>query len=155
ALSNSIQERDVLFFGGNRGRWGGERMRLSQGTKHRVTYVESLERRVLLTGLTGQYFDRVGFTALKFTRKGSTVSFNWGTAAPDASMNADNFSVRWTGQVQPQFTEDYTFYVNSDDGVRLWVDGRLIIDNWVNHVATENSATLPLTAGRNYDIRLD
>jgi GH43 family beta-xylosidase len=117
--------------------------------------VEPLERRVLLTGLTAQYFDRVDFTDVKVTRTDATVAFNWGTAAPDASMGVDNFSVRWTGQVQPQFTEDYTFYVKSDDGARLWVDGRLIVDNWVNQSATEKSATLPLAAGRNYDIRLD
>jgi GH43 family beta-xylosidase len=117
--------------------------------------MEPLERRVLLSGLTAQYFDRVDFTDLKLTRTDATVAFNWGTAAPDASMGADNFAVRWTGQVQPQFTEDYTFYVSSDDGVRLWVDGRLIVDNWVNQSATEKSATLPLAAGRSYDIRLD
>ncbi|HZZ42829.1 MAG TPA: family 43 glycosylhydrolase [Tepidisphaeraceae bacterium] len=116
---------------------------------------EPLERRVLLTGLTGQYFDRVDFTDLKLTRTDTTVNFNWGTAAPDASMAPDNFSVRWTGQVQPQYTQNYTFYVKSDDGARLWVDGRLMIDNWVNQSATEKSATIPLTAGQKYDIRLD
>jgi GH43 family beta-xylosidase len=136
---------------------GQERMRTPQGKRSSqpARYAEPLERRVLLSGLTGQYFDRVDFTDLKLTRVDSTVAFNWGTAAPDASMGSDNFSVRWTGLVQPQFSQDYTFYANSDDGVRLWVDGRLIIDNWVNHAVQEHSATLPLTAGRNYDIRLD
>src|SRR5689334_18900044 len=86
---------------------------------------ETLERRVLLTGLTAQYFDRVDFTDLKLTRTDATVAFNWGTAAPAAGMGVDGFAVRWTGQVQPQFTEEYRFYVNSDDGARLWVDGRL------------------------------
>lgn len=116
---------------------------------------DALERRVLLTGLTGQYFDRADFTDLKLTRTDATVAFNWGSAAPDGAMGVDGFSVRWTGQVRPEFSENYTFYVKSDDGVRLWVDGRLVIDNWVNQSVTEKSATLPLTAGRDYDVRLD
>ena len=45
-------------------------------------------------------------------------------------MSADTFSVRWTGQVQPQFGETYTFHVTADDGVRLWVRGQLLIDRW-------------------------
>jgi GH43 family beta-xylosidase len=45
-------------------------------------------------------------------------------------MSADAFSVRWTGQVQPQFSENYTFQVSADDGVRLWVRGQLIIDRF-------------------------
>src|SRR3954466_11198105 len=117
--------------------------------------LEPLERRTLLTGLTGQYFDRVDFTDLKLTRTDATVNFSWGTAAPTASMGADGFAVRWTGQVQPQFGQDYTFYVKSDDGARLWVDGRLVVDNWVNQSVTEKSAALPLAAGKKYDIRLD
>ena len=42
--------------------------------------------------------------------------------AGDRASASDTFSVRWTGQVQPQFTETYTFYTQSDDGVRLWVN---------------------------------
>src|SRR5688500_8949371 len=107
--------------------------------------IESLESRTLLTGLTGQYFNRVDFTELKLTRTDATVDFNW-PAAPDASMSADFFSARWRGQVEAPSTEAYTFYVNSDDGVRLWVDARLLVDNWVNQGATEKSASVALEA---------
>ncbi len=129
--------------------------RRSRSKARRCDFAEPLERRLLLAGLTAQYFDRVDFTDLKLTRTDATVNFNWGSAAPDPSMAADNFAVRWTGQVQGQFGENYTFYVKSDDGARLWVDGRLIVDNWVTQSATEKSATLPLVAGKSYDIRLD
>jgi hypothetical protein len=70
-------------------------------------------------------------------------------------MGADTFSVRWTGQVMPQFSETYTFYTTSNDGVRLWVNGQLLIDNWTDHAATENSGTITLTGGQRYDIRMD
>ena len=51
--------------------------------------------------------------------------------APATGINADYFSMRWTGQVQPLFTNVYTFYSTSDDGVRLYVNGVLVIDAWV------------------------
>jgi hypothetical protein len=58
------------------------------------------------------------------------------------------------GKVQPLYTDTYTFYTYSDDGVRLWVNGQLIIDNWENHKALENKGTIKLEAGVKYDIKL-
>ncbi len=106
-------------------------------------------------GLRGEYYDNIDFTALRLTRTDATVNFNWGRGAPATGIGADTFSVRWTGQVQPQFSETYTFYTTSDDGVRLWVNGQLIIDNWTDHSAVENSGTITLVAGQRYDIRLE
>ena len=68
---------------------------------------------------------------------------------------ADTFSARWTGQVQPQFTGTYTFYTQSDDGVRLWVNGQQIVNNWTDHAATENSGDDRADGGQRYDIRME
>jgi hypothetical protein len=106
-------------------------------------------------GLTGAYFDNADFTNLKLVRTDATVNFDWGGGSPDASIGADTFSVRWTGKVQPLYTETYTFYTTSDDGVRLWVNGQQIINNWTDHAPTENSGTIALSAGQQYDIRMD
>jgi hypothetical protein len=57
--------------------------------------------------------------------------------------------------VQPVYTETYTFYTQSDDGVRLWVNGKLLIDNWTDHAATQNSGTITLTAGQKYSIKME
>lgn len=83
------------------------------------------------------------------------VNFNWGTAAPMPGINADGFSVRWTGRITPKTTGTYTFYADTDDGVRLWVDDKLLVDNWVTHAVTENSATVTLKAGTQYGIRME
>ena len=104
------------------------------------------------TGLQGDYFDNIDFTAYTLSRLDAMVDFNWGSGSPDPSIGADTFSVRWTGQVQPQYSQTYTFYTNSDDGVRLWVNGQLIVDNWTDHGPTENSGTIALTANQRYDI---
>jgi hypothetical protein len=106
-------------------------------------------------GLGGEYFDNSDFTTRKLIRTDPTVNFNWGTGSPDSSIAADTYSVRWTGQVQPQYSETYTFYVNSDDGARLWVDGQPLINDWTTHASKENSGMILLQAGRKYDIRLE
>jgi len=69
--------------------------------------------------------------------------------------STENFSVRWIGQVQPQFPETYTFTTVSDDGVRLWVNGKQLIDNWMPHGTTEDNGTLALEAGKRYDLKLE
>jgi PA14 domain len=61
-------------------------------------------------------------------RTDATVNFNWGGGAPHTSLGADTFSVRWVGQVRPHYSETYTFYIQNDDGVRLWVNSNLIIE---------------------------
>src|SRR5438552_17283530 len=97
--------------------------------------VEALEPRTLLAGigLRAEYFDNPDLTALKAVRTDASVNFNWGGQSPVAMIGADTFSVRWKGQVVPAFSETYTFYTQSDDGVRLWINGQLIIDDWNGH----------------------
>jgi hypothetical protein len=107
------------------------------------------------TGLQAQYYQGQDFTDLKLSRIDPTIDFNWASGAPDALLGADHYSVRWTGQIQPNFTETYTFYTNSDDGVRLWVDGQLLIDHWSDHAQAEDSGSIALAAGQKYDIKLE
>ena len=89
------------------------------------------------TGLLAQYFNDAGsgiyFTALVLTRTDATVDFDWASGAPDPAVQADNFSVRWSGEVKAPVTGTYTFTTTSDDGVRLYVNGQLLIDNWTDH----------------------
>jgi glucose/arabinose dehydrogenase len=107
-------------------------------------------------GLTGQYFDSLDFTALKITRTDATVNFDFGSGSPDPSIAADTFAVRWTGTVTPRFSQPYTFYTTSDDGIRVWVNGAPIIDNFTDHAPVENSGTTAtLTAGQAYPIQID
>jgi glucose/arabinose dehydrogenase len=104
---------------------------------------------------SGSYYDNKDLTALSTTRADPSIDFDWGTGAPAAGMGVDTFSVRWTGNVVPQFSETYTLYTQSDDGVRLWLNGALIIDNWTDHASTQNTATAALVAGQTYSIKLE
>jgi len=108
------------------------------------------------TGLKGEYYNTSTLSGgLKLTRTDATVNFDWGTGSPASGINADNFSARWSGQVQAVYSETYTFYTNSDDGVRLWVNGQKLVDNWTAHGTVENSGTITLAAGQKYTIVME
>ena len=83
-----------------------------------------------------------------------SIDFNWtnGTS-PDLSNGL--YTVRWTGQVQPQFSETYFFDVKSDDGCRLWVNDQLLIDKWQSQGLTDWTNAIALQAGTRYDIKLE
>jgi hypothetical protein len=106
-------------------------------------------------GLTGQYFDNRDFTAPRISRVDPTVNFDWGSGSPDGSVAADTFSVRWTGQVEAPASGSYTFFTASDDGIRLWVNGQLLVDNWTDHAPVENSGVLSLSAGQKVPIKIE
>jgi hypothetical protein len=106
-------------------------------------------------GLKGEYFDNMDFTSPKFTRTDANINFNWGSGSPASGMGADTFSVRWTGKIMPKDSGTYTFYTTSDDGVRLWINGQLVINNWTVHAPTENKGAITLQAGQKYDIKME
>ena len=107
------------------------------------------------TGLTAQYFDNTNFTNLKLVRTDATVNFDWGGGTPHATVGVDTFTARWEGKVEPLYTQTYTFYTVTDDGVRLWINGQLVVDKWQDQGPTEWSGQIALTAGQRYDIRME
>jgi len=107
------------------------------------------------TGLLAQYYDSTNLTNLKLTKVDPTINNDWGAGGPDPTVGADTFSVRWSGQVQPQFTETYTFTTLTDDGVRLWVNNVLLVDKWVDQGPTEWSGSIALTAGQRVDLKME
>jgi hypothetical protein len=110
------------------------------------------------TGLNGDYYTTQLETFTNsptLSRIDPTVNFNFGTGSPDPSISSDTFTVRWSGQVQPLYTQTYTFYTRTDDGARLWVNGQKLVDKWVNQGPTEWSGTIALTANQKYDILME
>lgn len=107
------------------------------------------------SGLTAQYFDNLDFTSPVLKRVDATVDFAWNSGSPDSEVEADAFSVRWTGQIQPKYSETYTFETLSDDGIRLWINGQLVIDHWNDHAPTTDTGSISLLADQSYDIKLE
>jgi hypothetical protein len=106
-------------------------------------------------GLSAQYYNEINFTGSGVSRIDPTVNFNSGRHSPAAGIGNDTFSARWTGKIRAPKDDTYTFQTTSDDGVRLWVDGSLIVDNWTKHPVTNNSASISLNANQAYDIKLE
>ena len=108
------------------------------------------------SGLLGQYFNNTNITGAPALVRVEAVNYDWGSGSPGGGVNADNFSARWTGLVEAPSSGRYRFRTQSDDGVRLWVNNTLVIDNWTAHSPTYNTSQLvTLTAGQLYSIRLE
>jgi hypothetical protein len=104
-------------------------------------------------GLFATYYDNEDLTGTSVAWVDSTVNIDWGGSNPSGLSNGDSWTGVWEGYVVPQFSETYTFYVNADDRLRLWVNGQKLFENWTGCVCTEQAATsIALTAGQRYPI---
>ena len=106
-------------------------------------------------GLAATYYIQAwDLTGATYQRIDSTINFSNNFAVP--GYNDENFSVRWSGQIESPITGAVTFSTQSDDGVRLWVDDELIIDNWTLHGTTTDTASpVSLVSGEKYAIRME
>jgi len=86
----------------------------------------------LTAGLLGRYYAGTGFERLKKQRVDETIDFDWQNGSPDEAVPRDRFSVRWEGYFKAPSAGTYTFFVAANDGVRIEIAGRRIIDNWRN-----------------------
>jgi autotransporter-associated beta strand protein len=115
-------------------------------------------------GLNVEYWDGANFGTLlsgaNGTRQEASLDFSWADLktyeyAP-ALQRFANYSMRFTGSIQPRFTETYTFHATADDGVRVWVNGTLIIDQWlVQSAPVTSTGTVSLVAGQPVSIKVD
>lgn len=106
-------------------------------------------------GLRAEYFNTINLTGDARARVDARVNFNWANNAPLPGLNRDRFSVRWTGQIEAPTTDTYRFFLNADDGARLFVNGRQIINNFTNPVRGERAGSIQLRGGQRYDIRVE
>jgi hypothetical protein len=83
-----------------------------------------------ITAWRGEYYNnRWLYGPPAVVRNDNEIKFNWGMGSPDPRINPDNFAVRWTREMTFQEGR-YEFTTKTDDGVRLWIDDRLVIDQW-------------------------
>jgi len=108
------------------------------------------------TGLTATYFNNLTLSGSPAVTRVEAVDFDWGSGSPGSGINADNFSVRWAGSLTAPTTGTYRFQTVSDDGIRVWVNGVPLIDNWTDHApTTDTSAGINLNAGQKVAIQVE
>ena len=107
------------------------------------------------TGLLGTYFNEADLTNVAFIRTDPNIDFYWGSGSPDPIMPYNTYSMAWEGEIESPVSETITFTTTSDDGVRLWVDDQLIIDQWQDQEATSWTGSYDLTAWTRVPIKIE
>ncbi|MEM1097051.1 MAG: carbohydrate-binding protein, partial [Bacteroidota bacterium] len=117
----------------------------------------ALSQPLEINGLNATYFDNRDLNgAPVLERVDPQVSFDWDEAAPAEGMPEQRWSARWSGFVEAQNDLRTRFYVQSDEGVRLWIDGELEIDEWNNRSAREfQTSATRLRGGQRYHIQVE
>ncbi len=109
-------------------------------------------------GILGEYFNNINMSGPPVgTRVDGPIDYKWDQSPPGVTgVNAEEFSIRWNGRLRVTVTGNYQFQTRSDDGVRLWVNEQLLIDQWNEHSATDHtSGNIYLVAGQVYPIRME
>jgi hypothetical protein len=88
-------------------------------------------------GLQGDYYRGLDLRNLALTRIEPQINFNWGLSGPDQTVGSDNFSVRWTGELDVPISGTYSFYPTAQGGVRLWINDQLLIEKWYDYTIDE------------------
>ncbi len=107
-------------------------------------------------GLKGEYFNNTTLSGEPvLTRIDPGIDFIWADSPEPNAVNADNFSVRWRGEVEVAFSEAYRFYAVTEDSVRLWLNDQMVIDRWdVFRLNEYRTAPIELQAGQRYAIEM-
>ncbi len=107
-------------------------------------------------GASAEYFDNMKLAGEpKVRRVDDNINFIWNDKSPADGIPAVGFSARWMTRVMVPVSGDYTLKVVSDDGVRVYVDGKLVIDNWSNHGPETRAYGLHLDKGKFYDVKIE
>ena len=106
-------------------------------------------------GLKAEYFKGTNLEGTPVVRKEEWINFEPTNQAPDPFIPASPMSVRWTGNVRPNVTGDYVLSILSDDGCRLSLDGKLLIDAWSGHSVRSDTVSVRLEAGKDYHLSVE
>jgi len=107
-------------------------------------------------GLKAEYFNNQTLSGPAVTvRTDPRIDFDWGRFNPTPELTGNNFSVRWTGKLTPPESGNYTLGFTVDDGARLYIDGKLLVDAWSSNPNKTATKEIVLEAGRSYDLRME
>ncbi|MFD2571061.1 OmpA family protein [Spirosoma soli] len=122
-----------------------------------LSLIESLAlaQQPALNGLKGEYFNGPNFEQKAFTRTDPQVAFDWNWRTPAPGVQREYFSVRWTGKLYAPTSGKYRFSATVDDGVRVWVGGKKVIDEWRKQDDSQFVGEILLQAKKFYDLKIE
>ena len=112
--------------------------------------------RAVQHGLRAQYYQGQELRGTPINRVDSTVDYSWSAGQAPIATQKDVYSVRWTGKLTPKVTERHTFRARYDDGVRIWIDGKLVLNDWAGrYVVVDKKIDVDLNAGQAVDLKIE
>ena len=107
-------------------------------------------------GIKAEYFTNANLEGSpSTTRIEDEIYYDPASQPPDPARSFAPMSARWTGELCPTVSGEYTISLKTDDGCRMWIDGKKVIDAWVNRPAAEDKIPITLEAGKKYDIKIE
>ncbi len=106
-------------------------------------------------GLIGEYYNGANFETKIYTRFDKTINFNWDKIAPLEGLNDNYFSIKWFGKIIAPETGEYLIGVLVDDGIKVWINDKLIIDSWGPNNKVFFERKYLMEKGKFYDIKID
>lgn len=106
-------------------------------------------------GLKTEYFSTMDLTGEVKCRVEPIINFDPANQPPDPFIPRSPKSIRWTGVLTPRITGEYTISANSDDGLRLYFNGKCMINQWVDRSNSSNKFKIMLQAGREYKVVME
>jgi beta-glucosidase len=110
-----------------------------------------------LSGLSGEYFNNVRFDGDPvLTRIDPQIQFQWTLFSPDPQkLSYDFYSVRWTGKIKSPESGNFNIGIDGNDGYRLYLDGKILIDNWIKRTKEIKTADFHFEKDKEYDIKIE
>ena len=117
-------------------------------------YIENGEK---ISGVKGEYFTNTKLEgAPAIIRNDKKIDFNWSLYSPEKDIiDYDNYSVRWTGKVKTDTTGMFKIGIEGDDGYKMYLDGKLFIDNWKKQTFQTITKPFYFEKGKDYDIKIE
>ncbi|MDO7873295.1 PA14 domain-containing protein [Hymenobacter sp. ASUV-10] len=106
-------------------------------------------------GLMGYYYRGANFDQLVLSRRDTTLDFDWNFRPPGPGLPNEHFSVRWTGWLLAPATGRFLLHARVDDGMRVWIDDELVLDEWRPQVVSDFTATVTLKQGTAHRLRVE
>ncbi|GAB2961974.1 hypothetical protein GCM10027048_32850 [Hymenobacter coalescens] len=107
------------------------------------------------TGLQAAYYNGTNFEQLVLRRRDAAIDFSWNKRPPVPGLGAEYFSVRWEGYLLAPTTGVYEFSTVMDDGLRVWLGSKLLLNAWREQDHVPAVVRIRLEAGRYYPLRVD
>ncbi|MDP4205701.1 MAG: glycoside hydrolase family 3 C-terminal domain-containing protein [Bacteroidota bacterium] len=162
--SNGYPFHSVSFYDGIRNVAGEKiQVRYEEGISkwYKKLYAESEfshqdTNGVIQSGLQGEYFDNMKLEGSpKIVRTDKVVNIPLSGGSPADGFAYDEYSVRWTGYITPKVNGEYAFVAEANDGVRVWINNELIVDDWNNHADQIHTVTKMLEGGQSYSVKIE